>query len=44
MAESYDVFISGAGISACTFARILVKAGMRVVMVDIGNQFGTRSV
>jgi pyranose oxidase len=34
--HTYDVFIAGGGIIACTFARILVEAGLRVVMVDAG--------
>jgi pyranose oxidase len=36
--DQYDVFIAGGGIIACTFARILVDAGLRVVMADIGSQ------
>lgn len=38
MTEDYDVFIAGGGIIACTFARILVDRGLRVVMVDAGAQ------
>lgn len=38
MNEEYDVFIVGAGIVACTFARILVDAGLKVVMADAGAQ------
>lgn len=39
MEEEYDVFIAGAGIVACTFARVLVEeGGLRVLMVDAGAQ------
>ena len=38
MEEEYDVFIAGAGIVACAFARILVNAGLKVIMIDAGAQ------
>jgi pyranose oxidase len=36
--DKCDVFIAGGGIAACTFARILVDAGLRVLMADVGSQ------
>jgi pyranose oxidase len=42
MEDKYDVFIAGAGIIACTFARLFVEQGLRVVMVDAGAQHSRR--
>lgn len=36
-AEIFDVFIAGGGIIACTFARILVDAGLSVAIADAGE-------
>lgn len=41
--ETCDVFIAGAGIVACTFARLLVDAGRQVVMADAGAQHSLRA-
>jgi pyranose oxidase len=40
--DTYDVFIAGGGIVACTFARLLVDAGFNVLMVDAGAQHSSR--
>lgn len=34
-----DVFIVGAGLIACTFARLLVAQGKQVILADAGGQF-----
>jgi pyranose oxidase len=43
MLTTPDVFIAGAGIVACTYVRMLVDAGLSVMMVDAGPQFGIRA-
>lgn len=42
MEDTFDIFIAGAGIIACTFAKILANSGLRVVMVDAGAQHSRR--
>jgi pyranose oxidase len=38
-----DVFIAGGGIAASTFARILVDAGLSVIIADAGGQHSLRA-